>query len=224
MTASKFKAAAPTDLSQPSQSLLKAICYPDSYRFSTVATRWGCVHESAARDTYLARMVKNHLNFTIHDCGLVIHPQYPHLGASPDGFVKCYCCTCGVLEIKCPFSCKDRSFLQSTGDHTFCLETTDGNFVLKREHAYFYQVQLQMELCGVNYCDFVIWRASELVINKDEAFLIKVIDKATTFFKYGVLPELIAKWYTQKSSFSIDTETSSQALIDIIRNTRVNRC
>ena len=122
-----------------------------------------------------------------------------------------------MLEIKCPFSCKDRSFLQAAGDHTFCLETTvDGNFVLKRKHAYFYQVQLQMELCGVNYCDFVIWRASELVIiriNKDEAFLIEAIDKATTFFKYGVLPELIAKWYTRKSSFSIDTETSSQALL-----------
>ena len=95
VTASKFKAAAHTDLSQPSQSLLKAICYPDSYRFSTVATRWGCVHESTARDAYLVRMVKNHLNFTIHDRGLVIHPQYPHLVASPDDFVKCYCCTCG---------------------------------------------------------------------------------------------------------------------------------
>lgn len=72
-----------------------------------------------------------------------------------------------------------------------------------------------MEVCGVNYCDFIIWRASELVIiriNRDEAFLTDAIDKATTFFKYGVLPELIAKWYTRPSSFSTDTETSSQAL------------
>ena len=44
--ASKFKATAHTDLSQPSQSLPKALCYPESYRFSSVATRWGCVHES----------------------------------------------------------------------------------------------------------------------------------------------------------------------------------
>ena len=72
-----------------------------------------------------------------------------------------------------------------------------------------------MEVCGVNYCDFVICRASELVIiriNRDEVFLTDAIDKATTFFKYGVLPELITKWYTRPSSFSIDTETSSQAL------------
>ena len=41
VTASKFKAAAHTDLSQPSQSLIKCICYPESYRFSSKATRWG---------------------------------------------------------------------------------------------------------------------------------------------------------------------------------------
>ena len=79
---------------------------------------------------------------------------------------------------KCPFSCKNRSFLQAAGDHTFCLETLeDGRYVLKRKHSYFYHVQQSyrwMEVCGVNYCDFVIWRASELVIiriNRDEAFV-----------------------------------------------------
>ena len=187
MTASKFKATI-TDLSQPT---LKANLLPTELRFSTVATRWSCVHESTARDAYLARMVKYHLNFSIHDCELVIHPQHLHLGASPDGFVHCYCCTCGVLKIKCPFSCEDRSFLQATGDHTFCLETTeDGSFILKRKHSYLYPVQLQMEVCGANYCDFVIWRASELVIiriNKDEAFLTDAFGRATTFFKCDVM-------------------------------------
>ena len=50
-------------------------------------------------------------------------------------------------------------------------------------------------------------------INIDEAFLIEAIDKATTFFKYGVLPELVAKWYTRPSYYSsIHAQTSSQAL------------
>ncbi len=59
--------------------------------------------------------VQRHLNLTINDRGLVILPQYPHLGASPDGYVKCHCCGSGVIEIKCPFSCKDRSFLVKRG-------------------------------------------------------------------------------------------------------------
>jgi hypothetical protein len=121
VTASKFKAAAHTDLSQPSQYLIKSICYPESYRFSNKATRWGCEHEKTAREAYFHKVASNHLNLTINERGLVIHPEYPHLGASPDGYVKCYCCGCGVIEIKCPFSCKDRSFLEAIGEKSFCL-------------------------------------------------------------------------------------------------------
>ena len=57
--------------------------------------------------------------------------------------------------------------------------------------------QLQMKLCEVNCGDFIIWREDELVIlriKKDEVFL---KDKATEFFKYPVLPELVGKWYTR---------------------------
>lgn len=214
VTASRFKAAAHTDLSQPSQSLLKAICYPESYKFSNKATRWGCDHEKTAREAYFSKIVGNHLNLTVTDSGLVIHPQYPHFGASPDGYVKCRCCGCGVIEIKCPFSCKDRSFLEASDDGTFCLASSvDGNLVLKQTHAYFYQVQLQMKLCDVDFCDFVIWADEELVvnrINRDETFLTEAIDKATKFFKYGILPELIGKWYTRPPCVPLVQVSSSQ--------------
>ena len=109
-----------------------------------------------------------------------------------------------MIEIKCPFSCKDRSFLEAIGDKNFCLESSeDGNYTLKRQHAYFYQVQLQMKLCDVEFCDFVIWRSDELVVNRierDDTFLLEAIDKATNFYKYGILPELVGKWYTAVSS------------------------
>ncbi len=55
VTASRFKGAACTDLSQPSQSLLKAICYPDRYKFTTLATKWGCEHEKTARNAYIVK-------------------------------------------------------------------------------------------------------------------------------------------------------------------------
>ena len=115
MTASRFKAAVCTDLTQPSQSLLKTICYPESYKFSNAATRWGCEHEKSARDAYVAKVAVNHRNFTVNDRRLVIHP---HFGPSPDGFVKCDCCGCGVIEVKCPFSCRDRSFLEASKWYT----------------------------------------------------------------------------------------------------------
>ena len=44
-----------------------------------------------------------HVNFTIAKSGLVLNPEWPHLGASPDDIVQCDCCGKGVVEIKCPY-------------------------------------------------------------------------------------------------------------------------
>jgi hypothetical protein len=40
ITASKLKQAVRTDCEKPSKSLIKNICYPETYRFSTAATRY----------------------------------------------------------------------------------------------------------------------------------------------------------------------------------------
>ena len=44
-----------------------------------------------------------HTQFSCTPAGLVVNPEYPHLGASPDGWVNCDCCGRGVVEIKCPY-------------------------------------------------------------------------------------------------------------------------
>ena len=119
ITASKLKAAAHTDLAQPSQSLIMSICYPHNHQFQSQATAWGCTHEETARKAYVAQMVKEHPGFSVCKSGLVIHPLYPHMGASPDGLIKCRCCGPGVLKVKCPFSCKDKSFMEATAETFF---------------------------------------------------------------------------------------------------------
>ena len=35
------KAACHTEVSQPSQTLIMSICYPENYRFTSKATKWG---------------------------------------------------------------------------------------------------------------------------------------------------------------------------------------
>ena len=67
----------------------------------------------------MAQIVKKHPGFSVCKSGLVIHPSYPHMGASTDSLVKCGCCDPGVLEVKCPFSCKDRSFMDATAETFF---------------------------------------------------------------------------------------------------------
>ena len=51
-------------------------------------------------------------------CLLLIHSWE----ASLDGVVSCECCGSGVIEIKCPYSCKDKSFLEATSESTLFLE------------------------------------------------------------------------------------------------------
>ena len=41
-------------------------------------------------------------------------------------------------------------------DKNFCLKNNLGHIHLDTSHAYYYQVQTQMFVCDVEYCDFVV--------------------------------------------------------------------
>ena len=64
-------------------------------------------------------MKKDHNSFTISQCGLLLDPTNPFIGTSPDGVVQCTCCGTGVIEIKCPFSCKEKRFSERAEDRSF---------------------------------------------------------------------------------------------------------
>lgn len=52
ITASKLKSVCATTVQNPSQSLVKSICYPATHSFKTKATEWGCQHEKTALHVY----------------------------------------------------------------------------------------------------------------------------------------------------------------------------
>jgi len=76
-----------TDISNPVQSLISSICYPQLHKFTTRATTWGCEHEAIARISFLDVAKLLHTNFEYQDSGLVIHRNHPYIGASPDRIV-----------------------------------------------------------------------------------------------------------------------------------------
>ena len=59
-------------------------------------------------ETSVCWKAMKHENFVVIQCGLILDPEFPFIGATPDGLVDCKCCNTGVLEIKCSFSCKQR--------------------------------------------------------------------------------------------------------------------
>ena len=69
--------------------------------------RWACTHEDDAKSVYFAQAAENHKGFELHDTGLLLSTHRPYVGTSPDGLVNCDCCGKGVLEVKCPFCCRE---------------------------------------------------------------------------------------------------------------------
>uniref|UniRef100_A0A671S172 YqaJ viral recombinase domain-containing protein n=1 Tax=Sinocyclocheilus anshuiensis TaxID=1608454 RepID=A0A671S172_9TELE len=107
-------------------------------------------------------------NVNVLPCGLIIHPEAPHLGASPDGKVvdpnedPPY----GLVEVKCP-DVKDIG----EASHT---EFVGGQANLRKSHTYHWQVQGQLMVTGLSWCDLVtntrgdftverVWRNDELI-------------------------------------------------------------
>ena len=105
----------------------------------------------------------------------------------------------GVLEIKCPYSHRQDSVdLAALNDDTFCLKIHDSALHLDHNHAYYYQIQTQMFVCNVNYCDFCV-RTFPLEessphiehIFRNDDFWRECLTKAEIFFTTCLLPELL---------------------------------
>ena len=128
------------------------------------------------------------------------------------------------LEVKCPYSHREESvLLAALNDNKFCLKMDNGELHLSHKHAYYYQVQTQMFVCNVNYCDFCVCtfpleeeESSPHIerITRDDEFWKDCLIKAKMFFTTCLLPELLGNWYTQpvvKSSNSDQNTTTSQS-------------
>ena len=73
---------------------------------------------------------------------------------SPDGMIPLP--EPGIIEIKCPYTAKELNINEYCESHNTCLEIKDGKPRLKRAHDYFYQIQHNMYVCGVSWCDFIV--------------------------------------------------------------------
>ena len=120
--------------------------------------RYGMDMERLAREKY--QSVTGNRVFVP---GLVIKIDEPWLAASPDGIVLDRNENYKLLEIKCPFSCKDKKidvkYLQGGK--------------LQESHAYFTQVQIQMYVSQARETDFFVFSSEDykiITIKYDQDF------------------------------------------------------
>lgn len=201
ITASNMHAVCHTNIDHPSVSLVKRICAPASVAFTSAATDWGTRKETVAKKVYTAKMNTEHTNFACQEAGLILNENYPQFGASPDGHTTCDCCGKGCLEIKCPFSMRDKprldiSWLVDSGSSS----ETNSVKKLDRNHPYYSQIQMQLFLSNRQFCDFFVWCPNDNHLERiypDNDFWTTVSQKALLFHKRVIVPELVAKHHSR---------------------------
>ena len=194
ITTSQFGAVCRTCIDAPSQSLIKRIMQQVPTP-KVAALEWGKTYEPKARMEYVNVVETKHTSFKVEMTGLHVNPQYPHLGASPDGLISCSCCGNGLLEIKCPYSKRNLDPTQIV-DSSFYLNPTESGLKLSKAHDYYHQVQGQMAICERSYCDFVCWTPLGMhieQIERDPSHFQHMKPKLDSFFTRVILPQVLCK-------------------------------
>ena len=163
------------------------------------ALEWGRSHEDTARQWYVTHMTKQFdPSYQVSITGIHISTMHPWLAASPDGVVEdptqAEGRRLGLLEIKCPYS--GRTMIPEVACqevNQFCSSLADGQVMLKKTHNYYYQVQGQLEITQLPWCDFLNWTpqgTSLQRIESDEKLWTTVYPKLRFFYREYLLPEI----------------------------------
>ena len=187
LTASKFGDVL-NRKSLPSQAFVKNLFSQRSLS-NVDSVAYGSSKEDIARKLYIKKM-KSRLqhDIRVYNSGLLINPNCPYLGASPDGKLidRSVYDHFGLLEIKCPYSFRNHTPTEAAENPKCCLEKLTGRLQLKRSHNYYLQVTGQMALAGVNWCDFVVYTNKgmfvERIILDKELWNKEMFPKLTEFY------------------------------------------
>ncbi|CAH3151454.1 unnamed protein product, partial [Porites lobata] len=157
---------------QPSQSLIKSLCYPHLFKVTSKAISHDKKYEKTAVETYVSLMSQTHKDFQVKFCGIILDKEHPWLHATPDFMASCSCCGDGCGEVKCPYSIKNGDFQTYISKKTSCVVFA---FSVNNQPVIFYERI---------YPDYTLWESLQ--------------PKLTTFWRICILPEILGRWYTRK--------------------------
>ena len=197
ITASKFHAVSITmdkiDKSNSNNSRIQNLCREImgySHFVQTKAMKHGISEEYTAKKKYskFMRSSKQHKGFECEDTGLHVIASHPYIGASPDMIISCECHGPGVVEIKCPYSICEQTPTPQNYTHM------DDKGKLCRSSPYFAQVQGQMAVLSVKYCDFFVYTKHGFLmdrVNFDNTYWNNLLVKLERFWKQFIAPEML---------------------------------
>ena len=99
----------------------------------------------------------SHEQLVISTSGFHISLDHQFLGASSNALVEFKCCGKGVVKIKCPYNCCNKSLedVSCEGKYLYLEKLSDGT--LKQKCNYYYlQCQMQIFSTRREFCDFIV--------------------------------------------------------------------
>ncbi|XP_033727563.1 uncharacterized protein LOC117316887 [Pecten maximus] len=185
-------------------SLVKQIVEGSNLNRYTVlppAVQWGIEKEPQARKDYIDLQSSLSSQIGVEDTGLTLCATHAYLGASSDGRVVDGD-NMGILEIKCPYSIQGATVtslevceIVAMGHPNFCLEASSEGPRLKRSHKYYAQVQGELAIMGLPWCDFVVWTnapKNNICVDRvyfDAEFVSSMMPKLIAFYVNHVAPK-----------------------------------
>ena len=154
---------------------------------------WGHEKESSAVELYFKKLQKAHKKLCISECGLIVDPEFPHLGSSPDRMRFCHCCGKRVVEVKSLFAKRSLMPHIAAADYIYMEE---GVYKLKRETKWNYQIQGEMALSKVKKADLVIYTNKGIMVIDvpfDEQLWQEMLVKLNKFYSDFMIPELLTQ-------------------------------
>lgn len=145
------------------------------------AIKWGIDHEKLAITTYI-----NKTKDIVKPTGIWLFPN-GIMGASPDGLIYANQDDhhpIAVLEVKCPFSMRDKMMTEYDRWNTYLPYLTKYN-KLRESHRYYHQIQAQIHAVDVAYCDLVIWTPYDMLIvcvMRDTLWAEKYLERLEDFY------------------------------------------
>ena len=167
--------------------------------------RWGRDNEPLARKCYLENRQAAGEDMEFESAGLSLLPEKCYLGASSDGRLNCKSvdtCCIGCLEIKCPYSIKGSLTITLTPDEIadrygkdfFMKRGEDGLLHLPTTHPYYAQVQGELAVLNVEWCDFVVYSNRSVVVDRilsDFSYWTQLNETLDNFYAEHVVPEIL---------------------------------
>lgn len=157
------------------------------------AMKHGNALEPKAKVAYRKVMKPQHKGFSMKESGLVICEGTPYLGATPDLVVSCKCHGTGLCEIKCPYSIKHQAPSAQNYSSHLCTDE-DGNVQLSTKSGYYCQIQGQLGVTKLPYCDIFIYTAYGYHLQRisfDSQYWADLLNNLTGFWLTYVGPSLL---------------------------------